>query len=384
MNSPSKIGFLMPYSGIYPYYAQHFMTGFSCAASELGIRASEFAFVPAYIGQGGRKGVVEAVQKLVFFDGVDVIMGMLSLKSIEDIRPMLENHHKFGLFFDMGELVPPPNGFGPFINTISLAIWQTEYVLGKWAVNTFGSSGQMLMPLYESGFNLGTSFFNGAVAAGSAKLGSFVLPEAYANSETLNLEPFFEAIDKDMPDFVHAIFTGDLGNRFLTQWKNSKFYDTIPLITVENMAYPDKLEEVNHLGIKFYSAFSWSRRSEEKKNKGFVTKFEDFSKQDANIFAMMGYESGIAISTMLPLLKKRQLVEAANHLESRGVAGPRGHIMLQKPISGPFPIIDICKINTGQNAHNHTIIAQDTALGYDISTVFHETESGWQNPYLSV
>lgn len=150
------------------------------------------------------------------------------------------------------------------------------------------------------------------------------------------------------------------------------------------MAYPDKLEEVNHLGIKFYSAFSWSRRSEEKKNKGFVTKFEDFSKQDANIFAMMGYESGIAISTMLPLLKKRQLVEAANHLESRGVAGPRGHIMLQKPISGPFPIIDICKINTGQNAHNHTIIAQDTALGYDISTVFHETESGWQNPYLSV
>jgi len=384
MNNASKIGFLMPYSGIYPYYAQHFMTGFSCAASELSIRASEFSFVPAYVGTGGRKAVVEAVQKLVFFDGVDVVMGMLSLKSIEDIKPILENHHKFGLFFDMGELVPPPNGFGPYINTISLAIWQTEYVLGSWAVKTFGPAGQIVSPVYESGFNLGTSFFNGAVAAGSAKLGSFVLPETYANSETLNLKPFFEAIDNDTPDFVHSIFTGDLGNEFLKQWRNSKFYDTIPLVTVENMAYPDKLAEIDHLEIKFYAAFSWTRKSEEQKNKAFVQKFENFAKQDANIFAMMGYESGMAISTMLPLLKKRLLVEAVSQLESRGVSGPRGHIKLQHPISGPFPLIDIYKINTGQNARNHTIIAQDTALSYDISTVFEETISGWQNPYLSV
>ncbi|RZJ56210.1 MAG: hypothetical protein EOO45_29040, partial [Flavobacterium sp.] len=71
MNRPLKVGFLMPYSGIYPYYAQHVMAGIYCAAMKMKLSQQDFAFVPVYVGQGGTKAVLEALQKLLFFEGVD-------------------------------------------------------------------------------------------------------------------------------------------------------------------------------------------------------------------------------------------------------------------------------------------------------------------------
>ena len=377
----------MPYSGVYPFYAQHMMAGIFCATAKLSFKAKDFEFIPVYIAQGSSKATLEAVQKLVFFEGVDLLIGMVSLKVLDDLKPILENHQKLGLFFDFGELVPPKEGFGLNIASISMNLWQSQYALGNWAVKEFGTDGQIVSPLYETGFNLNVAFLNGAAAAGAsgtAALNNFVLPEAYANSELLNLEPFFEAIDKETPAFVHAIFTGKMGNAFLEQWRSSKFYNTVPLTTVENMAYQDILHDVSHLGLKFYAASSWQRKSETPNNRDFVKRFEEFGKQEANVFGMLGYETGLAIATMMPFLRKGDALAAIQFLNNQKVIGPRGELNLQNQSSNLFPVIDINKINTNTTAINQTVVAQSSAIAFDTSTIYQETVSGWLNPYLSV
>ncbi len=384
MNKALKVGFLLPYSGMYPFYGQHTMAGIACALNKNNIPASQFNFMPTYVGNGEHTKCVEEAKRLIFFEGVDVLMGMVNIQVIEELKPMLQNFNKLGFFLDFGEYIPSAATTGDNVYSLSMNLWQSQYALGKWAVNEFGLAGQLVMPIYEAGFNLNSSFTEGAAAAGSTGLNSFVLPQAYANNEQLNLAPFFEALEKETPNFVHAIFSGKMANQFLWQWRQSRFYDTVPLIVVENMAYNEALFEVEDMNIKMYSARSWHRDMQSKANKDFVKKFEDFGKQDANVFAMMGYEAGLALAHMLPQLLKGDAAEAVYQLNKKGIEGPRGLIGHQTMGINAYHPIDIVKIQTTKPRTLQTILASETAFGFDTTDVIENTQSGWLNPYISV
>ena len=105
MTSPIKIGFLTPYSGVYPSYSDHLMAGILLGLYPSDINHGEFQFVPVYSKQGGINSTAEAVSKLIFFDRVDIISGLVSYKSIPTILPDIERYNKLG-FFDMGEYIP--------------------------------------------------------------------------------------------------------------------------------------------------------------------------------------------------------------------------------------------------------------------------------------
>lgn len=370
----------MPYSGMYPFYGQHTMTGVACALSKHKIAASQFSFIPAYVGNGERSKCIEEAKRLIFFEGVDVLMGMISLKVLHELKPILESFNKLGLFLDFGEYIPTEETSSVNVLSLSINLWQSQYALGKWSVKEFGTDGQLIMPLYEAGFNLSSSFTEGAALAGSKGVNCFNLPNTHANNELLNLDAFFTSLEKQTPNFVHAIFSGKMANQFLWQWRKSKFYNLVPLVTVENMAYSEALFEVEDMEISMYSARTWSRDMKNLENQYFVKNFENFGKQPANVFAMLGYESGLALAVMLPQLLKGDTAEAINQLNKKGIEGPRGIIGQ----TDAFRPIDIVKINTGGNKITQTILATETAFGFDTSEITANTQSGWLNPYISV
>lgn len=384
MNRPLKIGFLTPFSAVYPFYGQHIMAGFFTSLAQYGITSSEVVFVPVYIGQGQHKMVQDAVQKLLFFERVDLISGMVNIKALSEISPLLDTYNKPGLFIDFGELIHPSNGYGKNVGCLSMNYWQSEYTLGKWAVEEFGPDGQIIMPIYEAGFNLHQAFLDGASASGSKALNSMVLPENYVNKDNVNLQPFFDAIDRDTPDFVHAIFSGTLGTEFLKQWRASKFYDTIPLLTVENMAYKDMLSDVQHLNLKFYAASNWQDTDQSALNQSFMQEFVRANHQPASVFSMLGFELGQAVVQMRNELIKGDASSAIAKFRQSGVTGPRGPITIQGWSEATYPLIDINKVVTSNQHINFTVISQGTALGYDTTQVFEESVSGYLNPYWSV
>ena len=365
MVRPIKIGFLAPYSGVYPFYSHHLMAGILLGLYPGGVQTDEVQFVPAYTQMGDPKSTIEAVNKLVFFEQVDIISGLISYKSIPDIIPVIETYNKLAFFFDMGELIPHFNHLSPNIFYSSQQIWQSEYALGYWANKEFGDAGMMVMPVYEAGYHLSGAFFKGACAAGAKNLGLHVLARDPANVKQFNLSGFFAEIEKTPPSYVHAVFAGNMGNEFLRLWKESRFHQHIPLTVIENMVYDDVLENVAELDLQLYAGISWSRSSENIRNREFVTKFETTGGQMANIYGLLGYEAGLALREVKHHMQKRDWATVINLLQQESVSGPRGERNFY-PLSGfSLPVIDIIKVRTSLKKIYKTVVDQGKGLKFD-------------------
>jgi len=387
MTKPIKIGFLTPYSGVYPFYGQHLMAGFLLGLYPGGVRHDEIQFIPVYTEMGDPQSTVKAVNKLVFFDQVDIISGLISYKSIPDIIPVIETYNKLAFFFDMGEFIPYFNHLSPNIFYSSQQIWQSQYALGNWAHKEFGDIGMMVMPVYEAGYHLSSAFYKGACAAGSQTMGLHVLPRDPADIKRFNLSAFFAEIEKNPPSYVHAVFAGKMGNEFLQLWKRSGFYKHIPLTVVENMAYDDILENISDLGLDIYAASSWSRNSENIRNREFVSKYETAGGQMANIYGLLGYEAGLVLNEVHQHLLKRDWGTVISLLQKESVVGPRGERNFY-PLSGfSLPVIDIMRVKTSGKKTYKTIISRGNGLKFDspdFRKINEESVSGWQNPYLCI
>src|SRR5262245_20884442 len=137
MSPTLTVGFLTPYSGIYPYYAQHLFTGWLLGMGLDPARQQTVQFIQEYTQQGGFKATESAAQKLLFFNRVDILSGLISYKSIPGIIPMIEQFKQPAFFFDMGEYVPHFPYLSPHVFYASHQLWQSQYALGQWAQQTF-------------------------------------------------------------------------------------------------------------------------------------------------------------------------------------------------------------------------------------------------------
>lgn len=387
MTGPIKIGFLTPYSGVYPYYSHHLMAGILLGLYDGPAKPNEIQFIPVYTKMGDPKSVQEAVNKLLFFDQVDMISGLISYRSIPDIIPVIETYNKLAFFFDMGEYIPYFNHMSPRIFYSSQQIWQSQYALGYWAHKEYGDTGIMLMPLYEAGYHLSSAFYKGAFTAGAKQLGLHVLHHNPQDSKKLDLSAFFDEIRRNPPTYVHAVFAGSMGNEFLKMWKESGFHKHIPLTVVENMVYDDLLEDVAGLDLELYAATSWSRNAENARNKEFVKRYESSGGQMANIYGLLGYEAGLALREVKPYMDGRNWDVVSALLQKESVMGPRGERNFY-PLSGfSLPVIDIMRIKTSLNKIYKTVISQGNGLKFDspdFKEIHEESVSGWQNPYLCI
>lgn len=387
MTGPLKVGMLNPYSGVYPYYAHHLSAGMLLGMYPGAPKRNEVQFVSAYTNMGDPKSTLEAVNRLVFFEQVDIVSGLVSYKSVIDIIPVIERHNKIGFFFDSGEYIPWFDYLSSRIFYSSQQIWQTQYALGHWAAKEYGDGGQMIMTIYEAGYHINSSFNRGARDAGSANIGTQVIPHDKRDPKKLELDDFFDRIRKNPPPYVHAIFVGSLGNDFLLAWKNSGLHKQIPLIVVENMAYDDVLSDVGHLDLELITASTWNRADESPRNREFVKRFESAGGQMANIFGLLGYEAGLALKEIKTLAQKRDFDKVAKLLQTESVQGPRGERNFYPSSGFSLPVTDIVSIKTSANNIYKTVLSQGNGLRFDareFKEIHEGSISGWLNPYLCI
>ena len=139
-------------------------------------KRNEVQFIPAYTNLGDPKSALDAANRLIFFDQVDILSGLVSYKSVHDIIPVIERHNKIGFFFDLGEYIPWFDYLSSKVFYSSQQIWQTQYALGNWAAKEYGTGGQIVMTIYEAGYNISSCFHHGARDGGSEALGLHVIP----------------------------------------------------------------------------------------------------------------------------------------------------------------------------------------------------------------
>ncbi|SFW61196.1 ABC transporter substrate-binding protein [Chitinophaga sancti] len=382
-----NIGFLTPYSGIYPFYSAHLITGWMLGMGLDPTRQRAVQVMPEFTNAGGPIPTTEAAKKLMFFNQSDVLSGLISYKSLPSLIPVVEAQRRLGFFFDMGELIPDPSRTSADIFFASHQIWQSEYALGRWAQKCFGNAGHLVMPLYESGYHLGLAFQQGALKAGAQELRVSVLPNNPADPGAMDLTEFFAEIERNPPPYVHAIFGGNMGTRFLHAWKESRFHKVIPLTVVETMAYEDILEDVKHLDIEIYSALTWLKEDESKANKLFVKTFESKAQQPANIYGLMGYEAGLVWKELLPYAQQGDWEKVKAQLRINTIRGPRGEKGFHPSNGLGLPVSNIIKLNTTTQKINKIILDQGEGVRHDdagFQIIHQENVSGWLNPFLCI
>ena len=381
-----QIGFLTPYSGIYPYYAQHLMAGFSLGVGQKMMQEGGLVFKQEYSQMGGAKATAEAAKKLLFFDRVAVLSGLVSYKSLPEIMPQIDNAGKLAFFFDLGEYIPSLHQRSQHMFFSSYQLWQGQYALGYWAEQEFGSKGLILSSLYEAGYHLHSSFRSGAVAAGAKEIDMHI-PAPGQDVHQIDFTHFFEEVRKSKPAYVHVILSGKIGLQFLLEWKKSGLNGLIPLLLSENMAFDDMLDDLSKLGLNFYTASLWNKASESAPNQLFVHSFQQFTGQPPNVFALIGYEAGLAFRELIPIMLKGDYDAVTKILQQEVIQGPRGDRNFYPPAGFALPLIDILKINTSSAQPLKTIVAQGkglTTYAAAFDEIHRESQSGWQNPFLCV
>ncbi|MFB6456209.1 ABC transporter substrate-binding protein [Chitinophaga sp. Hz27] len=387
MAAPLTIGFLTPYSGIYPFYAAHLSTGWLIGMGLDPARQQTVRFIPEYTHSGSAKHNEDAARKLIFFDRVDVLSGLVGYRSIETTLPIIENAKGLGFFFDMGEYIPHFPYLSDHVFYASHQLWQSQYALGVWAQGKFGEGGHIVMPVYEGGYHLHCSFLEGAKAAGGGQISMTILPFREEDPLRLDLEEQFKQWESNRPAYVHAIFCGTMAVKFMELWIKSPLHKKVPLLLHEATMYDDMLDFISGADTEFYTARSWLREDESLHNSTFVQQFETIANQPANIFALMGYEAGLAWKELLPYALKKDWNSVKHLLRTEVIKGPRGDKNFFPQSGFALPDSNILRISTSGKTIRKIIVDQGKGMRYDakvFSEIHENGVSGWQNPFLCI
>ncbi|KAA2238901.1 ABC transporter substrate-binding protein [Chitinophaga agrisoli] len=387
MHPHLTVGFLTPYSGVYPFYSQHLFAGWMLGMGLDPATQRVIQFIPEYTQMGGMKMNEEAARKLLFFNRVDILSGLISYKSVPGLIPLIEKEKRPAFFFDMGEYVPHFPYLSPDVFYASHQLWQSQYALGHWAHNNFGPGGHMIMPVYEAGYHLNSTFQQGVFSAGGTELQISVLPFDENDPLKLDVDGIFAKWEKQHPAYVHAVFCGTMGTRFLQKWVQSGLHKKVPLLVAETMAYDDILEDAKHANLEIYTSQLWMREDESKANQAFVKKFETLANQPANIYALMGYEAGLVWKEVLPYAQKKDWDAVKQQLRTGIIKGPRGEKNFYPASGFALPLSNIIKITTSSTNIRKIIVDQGKGMRFDakeLAAIHDDNISGWQNPFLCI
>lgn len=386
MQLPIKIGFLNPYSSLYPYYSQHMLAGFFLGMGEDPVKQDKIKFIPQYTDTGSVQKTKDGVRKLLNFDQVDMLSGLISYSVLPEITPLLESHNKLGFFFDSGEYIPHVDYLSQNAFFSSNQLWQSEYALGQWARKEYGEGGIMVMPLLESGYHLHSAFQKGFSMGGGGDLLLSVLPFNEENPHHLDMDAVFKAIKKNVPPFVHAIFSGEGGNEFFKRWVKEGLNKEIPLIVAEHMIYDEWLDDIKDLEFECYSSSLYDPAKRSVQNKLFKQQFQQATGQPVNIFALLGYEAGMVFREIFPYMKKRDWDKVQSLLQKEHIRGPRGERNFYPDAGFVLPEVNITKVHSSGTI-TKDIITKGKRLAYNdliFDDIRKSVPSGWFNPFFCV
>lgn len=386
MGKTIKIGFLFPYSSIHPNMSQDIMDGFHTATSAY--HGESVQFYPEFVNQGDSSDVKAAINKLLMFHQVDVLSGFLSYAILPEIIPIISRKRTLCFFFDMGEYLPPLHSLPETLFFNSFQFWQLEYALGNWAQKQFGGKGAVLTSVYDAGFHINSSFWQGAISAKAKEMDMHVLPYHPEVSDIKSvLQPFFAKIEKSGVNYLHAIFCGNEALDFFSLYKQSGLHKKIPLVVSPHMASESVLSKISNLGLGFYSASGWNYNSTSNINKLFKKQFETFADRKASIFALMGYEMGLALLPVCSHIRQGDVESVMFYLKNNCIDGPRGEKNFWIGNKEEKPFVEIEKIALQTSGSSKFVIEQGVAMEYN-HVVFEDIHnlcvSGWKNPYLCI
>lgn len=315
-----RLGVLLPDATRYPILADNFIAGLQLhlmSNQDVERHAIELV-VEKY--KPNNADLIKKVNKLSDVDQVDVMTGIVSQNKMDQLVPILEAKEILFIENTIGEKVQlPPESACVLRNSFHL--WNASFITGQWAARTLGKRGMMATSFYDNGFNSHIAFEAGFVDAGGEVLHRIITDMPNQDGHlTLGT-----ALKEEQPDFVFAQYSGNDAISFVHQYRN--YQTTIPLIGSGLLCTDTNLNgQIKHAnGIQSHA--TWTRTLETKENTAFVQAFEGKYQRYTDVYALLGFETGIllrnALSNTGQYPTTQDLIHAFSNLT---VESPRGSV----------------------------------------------------------
>ena len=379
-----KLGWLFPYSGIFRNLKNNLQQGWELALqkekSALAIEA-----YPEFIQTGAQKDTEDALRKLLLYEQVDLVIGVVSTKVGLQLLPILEKERTPCLLMNLGADIPIREFSSDYLFYNSLHLWKSQWVMGRWAQKKYGGEPSINMSIYEGGYGLHESFKSGTAVAGAATVKLNIVKNFSSSPDT---SPLIQYLNQQRPNHAHALLSGTEGQQFLRLFREQDLGSKMGLTVNPFMAEDGLLPEIP-AGLELYNALSWSATMDNPENQAFVRLYKESCGEAPNVFSLLAYEAGLALAAATrDLPGKISREELTRMLGQVKPTGPRGGLSFStRPLHTDLPVYirQPVKMSLTGNPENR-ILEMETGIEWDDPSfaVGQSYLTGWQNPYLCV
>ena len=383
-----NIGILLPRSTLYPSLGLDILNGLKTCLQQLQLK-EEFKLFTDNIGFGtDEAGIYSKAEKFLLQEDVDIAIVIADTRIQEMLQPLFAASNKLLLMVNFGATLP--ESWQPAKTTIvhSLNFCLHARLTGQLAVNEGGKEAVNIVSYYDGGYHQCYSLLDSHQQNGG--IPSFTHITHLKDSE-FTLEPVNTFLaEQPVIKTALCLFTGDMAAKFykeilpLQQQHGLKLY-------VSPMMLDETLKEffTEPLAIQHTKGYSpWLSSLDNDNNKLFIETYEKAMDKKANLFALLGWETGL----LLQLYFDKQKEGAAGatsimaKMKDAELQSPRGWLKLDAATQHTYGPSWLLQCN---NSMELTIEAgaeniHEEWKKFSSKTLPKGESSSWRNTYLCI
>ena len=375
-----KIGLITPNSMLFPTVGLQFSDGALLAKKLFGTDKDEIV-----IEDGGNCAesdqLLKAANKLLLKDRVDAIIAYVSHTMYNVLVDLCTEYKKVLILADMGGVLCHKVTPSPFAFLHSMNEWVGAYNLGKKMSNH--KNVHAAMSLMEAGYNIGYSFIRG-LEDNSSGVSAFHMAKMDIDEDYTSRHS--SAVIEEKPELIFCGFTGKDADVLLKGIGSTYKDNNVKVAGSGWLTLPNTLAQHGDALLGAQTASSYYTSIDSEANKLFLKEFEENTENDADRFALLGYE------TTMMLLKaavynddgsKLMSKKTATALEELEIESPRGsvsyHPVEHYTISGYW----LAEVKQDNGKYYNEIIEHKDKADMEEwrANEVNWPNGGWINPY---
>ena len=363
-----KIGIITPISNEYPFLGRDLEEGLKLALQGY----NDLTVISIEAGRGAPKDVLPIFRQLLIREEVSIIIAFIDILSLQSASELIEQCRIPVIATGMGARLPlavSQNESYLFYNTFRM--WESCWLSGNIACNTIGKKVGTISSFFDSGFPLTYAHTKGTESSGGTPVFFNITNKDVPEQELAAVHQNMETIEADY------YFVSSYGKErsAMLKWIAEKG------ISQERVVASPTILPLGKESV--FTVSSWFKELDTPENNAFRNSIKQTTRHDANVFSMLGYETGLWIAQACDAGDDDfDSEKCMQKLRDAVFSGPRGTVrvsMNQATYSDHFQTI---------NSPND-IVSRFKPVHYPLSTLEAETEInqvpnviGWQNTYL--
>lgn len=380
-----KIGVLYPRSKAHPGITADFVEGIKTALQHQQLQ-HKIQLISESISFGGQeKEVYEKAEKLLVLEGADTLVAYIDLRILEIIKPLLFASGKLILVVNPGANYP--ESWIPQSNIINLNLQHGFlcWLTGKLAAQMNKTNAATATTFYDCGYLHLAAMVKGFVSVFGKITYNYANKQRY--DDTFEIKALTDYLTSDKTtDSLLCIFDSLPASLFYSCLNRFDGAAGLHLFVSPMMLEQMALEKITD-GYKFPidGYLPWHAEANNNANLEFIDIYLKQTKRTANIFSLLGWETGL-------ILKQVFINSNENYADGAEIAGilggvkinsPRGEMKLD-PETNYF-VAPVYKCSVPKNSVDRSIDFIETPENEWAAFVEIPTEgisSGWTNTYL--